>query len=105
MPLLVLGGCTPAQTYVAGDRATYAAIAPEYAAYVALDDTLDADAKARRTRTIETWELRLRSAEREFAGRSLPQPLAPQGSATVPSQTDPSGGRSADTAAAPSSDP
>ena len=48
----------------AADRATYDAVAPEYAAYVANDATLSDEQRARRDRTVQTWRLRLETAER-----------------------------------------
>jgi 4-amino-4-deoxy-L-arabinose transferase-like glycosyltransferase len=65
--LLVSSGCNvltePAGPYVAADRATYDAIAPEYRQYVAGDSALDADERTRRERTVELWRLRLEDAE------------------------------------------
>ena len=64
------GGCTavqslnaPGGTYVAADRATYEALAPEYAAYVAADPSLAPDERDRRTRTLQTWRMRIEAAE------------------------------------------
>lgn len=64
---LVLSQCSgcsvlqaPAADYVAADRATYDAVAPEYAAYVEQDAALDDEARARRARTIAAWDLRIR---------------------------------------------
>lgn len=54
---------SPSRAYVASDRATYEAVAPEYAAYVDSDQDLDDAAKARRQRTLETWRVRIESAE------------------------------------------
>lgn len=56
-------GCVPASPYVAADRATFDAIAPEYASYVAADDRLDDEQKTRRQRTVDTWRLRVERAE------------------------------------------
>jgi hypothetical protein len=53
----------PGGAYVAADRATYEALAPEYAAYVAADPALADEQRARRTRTLETWRMRIESAE------------------------------------------
>ena len=62
-----LTGCSiltaPEGTYVAADRATYDAVAPEYRAYVTSDPNLDDEQRARRHRTVETWRVRLESAE------------------------------------------
>ena len=64
------GGCSalqsaqgPGGAYVAADRATYEALAPEYAAYVAADPALADDDRARRTHALDTWRLRIESAE------------------------------------------
>ena len=71
-PILLLlllsqsSGCSalrlPSPDYVAGDRATYDAVAPEYSAYVHADASLDADEVARRDRTLATWDARIRAA-------------------------------------------
>lgn len=55
--LLLLAGCAggPDPTFVTASRATYEAIAPEYAAYVKADPALDAEQKARRQRTLDRW--------------------------------------------------
>lgn len=68
LPLLLAApGCAvlaaPQGPYVASDRATYDAIAPEYRAYVANDPNLDPDQRARRERTLDTWRARLEDAE------------------------------------------
>ena len=64
--LLSQGGCAalsaPSPGYVAADRATYAAVAPEYAAYVNADPSLDDEEKARRGRTVASWDARIRAA-------------------------------------------
>lgn len=64
-------GCSvlqvPAASYVAADRATYDAVAPEYAAYVDADDALDQAERARRARTLAAWDARIRAAA---AGKS-----------------------------------
>ena len=69
------GGCeafqsaatSPTGPYVAADRATHDAVAPEYHACVTADPALDDEQKARRRRTIESWRLRLEQAERRVA--------------------------------------
>ena len=76
-------GRSPSQAYVAADRATYEAVAPEYATYVNDDATLDDDQRARRVRTVETWRLRIESAERAAGGRP-PAPAAPAAPAAPP---------------------
>jgi uncharacterized lipoprotein YmbA len=53
---------TPAAAYVAADRETYRAIAPEYERYVRADPTLTADQVQRRADAIAAWKLRLRAA-------------------------------------------
>jgi hypothetical protein len=73
LPLSQSTGCAalraPAPDYVAADRATYDAVAPEYAAYVAADAALDDEQRDRRARTIRTWAARLRAAEGTQAPR------------------------------------
>lgn len=70
MTLGASGGCGVWQTvsgpggaYVAADRATHDAIAPEYAAYVAADPNLDPIQKDRRLNTVATWRMRVERAE------------------------------------------
>jgi hypothetical protein len=64
LALAALGiGCGPSVAYLAGDRATYDAIAPEYAAYVDADPALNAPQRQRRHRTLESWRFRLEQAE------------------------------------------
>lgn len=55
--LLLLAGCAggPDPAFVVASRATYEAIAPEYAEYVKSDPSLDAEQKARRQRTLDRW--------------------------------------------------
>lgn len=69
-----VGGCSalqgvqaPGGAYVAADRATYEALAPEYAAYVAADPALADDDRARRTHALQTWRLRIEAAEQAGA--------------------------------------
>ena len=54
---------SPAAAYVAADRATYEAVAPEYAAYVRNDPALSDEQRQRRGRTVETWRIRINAAE------------------------------------------
>jgi hypothetical protein len=61
---LLLGGCQIGSSYVAADRATYEAIAPEYTGYLAADPKLDDSQKDRRRRTVQTWERRIEAAEK-----------------------------------------
>ena len=67
LPLSQSTGCSafqlPAADYVAADRATYEAVAPEYGAYVRADGSLDPEQKARRDRTVASWDARIRAAE------------------------------------------
>lgn len=56
-------GCNIAKDYVAADRATFDAIAPEYRSYIESDPKLDEEQKARRRRTIDSWKLRLDSVK------------------------------------------
>lgn len=67
--VIALAGCAATgdviqADYVQADRATYEAIAPEYLKYVQDDQTIGADERARRERTVTTWRLRLEQAER-----------------------------------------
>ena len=67
LPLSQSPGCSalhpPTPDYVAADRATYQAVAPEYAEYVEADPALDEEERDRRARTLDTWDARLRAAE------------------------------------------
>lgn len=58
-----LASCTPTQVYVAADRATYEAIAPAHARYVAADPALDALQRQDRQDLLETWRKRIEAAE------------------------------------------
>ena len=67
--LLLLSQCPgcaaltlPPADYVSADRATYDAVAPEYLDYVHADPALDEEQRARRTRTIDSWRLRIDAA-------------------------------------------
>ena len=53
---LFASGCASAD--LAADRATYDAIAPEYADYVRRDPALTEDQRERRLRTLELWDAR-----------------------------------------------
>lgn len=60
----VISGCaTIPAVYVAADRATYNAIAPEYLEYVTQDGTYSPEQKELRRLTIESWERRIKAAE------------------------------------------
>ncbi len=61
--LLFLPGCSTQSAYVAADRETYEAIAPEYRAYVEADPKLTPKQKGRRERSVESWGGRLTEAE------------------------------------------
>jgi hypothetical protein len=66
--LLMSAGCCSTtdlirQEYTQADRATFDAVAPKYLEYVEGDASLDAEQKARRKQTINTWRLRLEQAE------------------------------------------
>ena len=67
----------PAGAYVAADRATYDAVAPEYGAYVATDATLSVEQRERRARTLELWRLRLEDAEGRAAREGSSGVVAP----------------------------
>jgi len=61
--LLSLSSCATNPAETKADRATYQAITPEYLHYVDSDDNLNQAAKARRHRTVETWDARIRAKE------------------------------------------
>lgn len=67
--LLGTGGCSamqsPVAAYVAADRATFEAIAPEYLEYVEDDPSLIDEQRQRRERTVAAWRLRVEEAEGE----------------------------------------
>lgn len=68
--LLSSSGCAaPDAAFVRAERATYDAVAPEYAGYVSADPGLTADQKARRQRTLQTWDLSLRQQEARASTR------------------------------------
>ena len=52
-------GLSVADAYVAADRATFDAIAPEYRSYVEADASLDEPSKASRLRLLTSWKMRL----------------------------------------------
>lgn len=54
------------EQYVTSDRATYAAIAPEYVIYVMKDPKLDDDQKEIRLNTILSWKAKLDEAEKQL---------------------------------------
>lgn len=61
--VLAAPGCGTQAAYVAADRATWEAVAPEYRAYVEADPRLDDAQRARRRTTLETWARRIAEAE------------------------------------------
>lgn len=77
---VIPGNGSPAAAYVAADKATYNAVAPEYWEYVKADPKLVQDQKDRRLRTLKTWELRIKSAQE--SGTTEPAPPVPT---TLPS--------------------
>ena len=63
--LLVLGGCgSIAKEYVSADRLTYNAIEPEYRKYVEADESFDDEAKALRYANLDSWDYRIKQAEK-----------------------------------------
>lgn len=69
LSLLVLAGvvatcgCTPSDSYVQADRATFDAIAPAHRAYVQQDAALTLEQRDRRLTALDTWRQRLEAAE------------------------------------------
>lgn len=63
LALLCIGCAGPSSLYVQADRATYEAVAPAHAAYVEADPNLSAEQKARRLRTLTSWDDRVKAAE------------------------------------------
>jgi 4-amino-4-deoxy-L-arabinose transferase-like glycosyltransferase len=63
--VLSSSGCTTtlADGFAQADRATYDAVAPEYAAYVAGDPKLTVEQRERRNRTVEMWRLRVQDEQ------------------------------------------
>lgn len=59
--VLPLSGCLT-EAYVAADKATYEAIAPEYGRYIEHDVGLTDEQKARRKATLLSWQARLEEA-------------------------------------------
>ena len=60
---LVASSCSTSPVYVEADAATYAAVAPEYSAYVTADPALTEAQKARRLATLASWKKRLAAAQ------------------------------------------
>ena len=66
---LTATACTPPDAaFVRAERATFQAVAPEYVGYVRADPALTAEQRARRERTVATWDLSIRGRERATAG-------------------------------------
>ena len=61
--LICVGCAGPAESFVKAERAMHDAIAPEHRKYVEADDNLSDEQKARRLRTLDSWDLLLRKAE------------------------------------------
>lgn len=57
-------GISVAGAYLAADRATFDALAPEYERYVQTDEHLDDASKASRIRLLTTWKMRLEANEK-----------------------------------------
>jgi hypothetical protein len=62
--LVISCGCTLQGAYVAADKATFDAVAPEYRAYVVADQKLSPEQKKRRGRTLTAWEARIAEGEK-----------------------------------------
>ncbi|MBK9976236.1 MAG: hypothetical protein IPP14_15830 [Planctomycetes bacterium] len=60
---VVLPGCSLNKEYVKADEDTANVIIPAHEKYVDADTTLDADAKARRKRLLESWRERINAAK------------------------------------------
>lgn len=61
--LLSVVGCAAPASFLAAERATYNAVAPEYLDYVNADPKLDAAQKQSRRDTIQAWDAGLRAWE------------------------------------------
>lgn len=57
--VVLLAGCRAGSGYVLADRETFAAVAPEFLAYVASDRSLGSRDREFRERTVESWRARL----------------------------------------------
>lgn len=58
-----IGGCSISKEYVDADAATFAAVTPEYLEYVKSDAKLTQEQKDRRTRTVDSWKIRIERAK------------------------------------------
>jgi len=56
-------GKSPDAAYIAADTATFNAVAPQQAAYVAADPALTQEQRDRRIRTLQTWRFRTTQAK------------------------------------------
>lgn len=63
LALPLLAGCSLNKEYVKADEDTANVIIPAHEKYVDADTTLDADAKARRKRLLESWRERINAAK------------------------------------------
>jgi 4-amino-4-deoxy-L-arabinose transferase-like glycosyltransferase len=63
--------------FARADRATFDAVAPEYAAYVASDPWLTTEQRERRQRTVELWRLRVEDEQRRAQADELATDGAP----------------------------
>lgn len=64
LPLVLLCGCSLQSMYVAADRLTFEAVAPEYVDYVNGDPKLTKEQKKRRHRTVRAWDARTKEGEK-----------------------------------------
>ncbi len=60
-------GCSVPSGYVAADRLTYDAIAPEYKLYVSEDPDMSEEQKERRYANVSSWDARIFSEEEGIA--------------------------------------
>lgn len=65
LALLVLPGCATDSTWIPPMRATYDAVADEYADYVRGDPYLSREQQQRRLETVRAWDTFLTQAELE----------------------------------------
>jgi hypothetical protein len=61
---IALSSCSVDSSYVAADRATYDAVAPFHRHYVESDPTLDPDQRELALLILDTWRIRLETAEK-----------------------------------------
>ena len=60
--VLLVPGCSPAQTYVEADMRTYRAVWPEYEYYFMNDASMDSPERENRQRTGRAWKARIERA-------------------------------------------